>query len=195
MTSRLILSYKLLNNDHLFKLEYDGLVKDIKTSDFEIKSLVDGHHTKLTITSSTDILLVDAKIVMNHKYHEDDSFFLNGFQTWTDSLEYPYDYELRNVKNIAPALLNRFSFDKYGETDFYKYQKNVFHAFDISYLYGADPLFIGSLNYQNAYLIIEHYKHTNKLILKSDVEGKRLNPQETLRAFSTCHMSVCHTLA
>ena len=183
MTSRLILSYKLLNNDHLFKLEYDGLVKDIKTSDFEIKSLVDGHHTKLTITSSTDILLVDANIVMNHKYHADDSFFLNGFQTWTDSLEYPYDYELRNVKNITPALLNRFSFDKYGETDFYKYQKNVFHAFDISYLYGADPLFIGSLNYQNAYLIIEHYKHTNKLILKSDVEGKRLNSQETFTLF------------
>ena len=183
MNNHLILSYKFPNNDHLFKLEYDGNDLNIKTSAFEIKSIQEGNHSIITICANTSISLVEAKLVMNHKYYEADSFFLNGFQTWTDSLEYPFDYELRNVKNITPALLNRFAFDKYGETDFYKYHKNVFHAFDISYLYGNEPLFIGSLNYQNAYLIIEHHKKTNKLVLKSDVEGKILNNNEKFNLF------------
>ena len=183
MISRLIISYKLIDNEHVFKLEYDGLIKNIKTNDIEIKNIQEGSRNIIKIITNNNILLMDARLVMDHKYYEEDSFFLNGFQTWTDSLEYPYDYELRNVKNITPVLLKRFSFDKYGETDFYKYQKNVFHAFDISYLKGVEPLFIGSLNYQNAYLIIEYYKHTNKLVLKSDVEGKKLNINEEFTIF------------
>lgn len=172
MMSKLVVSYKLTDSEHIYKLEFDGASKSIKTSDFDLEEKQVDCHNTLTLIASKDVELVGASITINHKYHEEDSFFLNGFQAWTDSLEYPYDYELRNVKNIAPALLNRFAFDKYGETDFYKYQKNVFHAFDISYLYGTNPLFIGSLNYENAYLIIEHYKHSNRLVLRSDVEGK-----------------------
>ena len=181
--NKLTISYKLLNNDEIFKLEYNGLAKNIKTDDFELDTKQEGHRSIINIVSHKEIELVEASITFDHQYYEDDSFFLNGFQTWTDSLEYPYDYELRNVHNINKTLLNRFAFDKYGETDFYKYQKHVFHAFDISYLYGNDSLFIGSLNYMNAYLIIEHYKHNNKLVLRSDVEGKVLSVNDTFSLF------------
>ena len=111
MIKQLILSYKLLNNNHIFTLEYDGSILDIKTRDFEIKHLQDNNHNTLTFKANTPVTLLSARIVMDHKYSEEDSFFLNGFQTWTDSLEYPYDYELRNVKNITPTLLKRFLFD------------------------------------------------------------------------------------
>ena len=183
MISKLIISYKLLDNEHLFRLEYDSIVKDIKTADFDIESKTDGNHYTINLIAHKGIRLADARLIIDHKYHENDSYFLNGFQTWTDSLEYPYDYELRDVRNISAPLLKRFAFDKYGETDFYKYQKYVFHAFDISYLYGIDPVFIGSLNYKNAYLIIEHYKHGNKLILRSDVDGKELNEGEVFSLY------------
>lgn len=163
----------------------EGIVKTTSVSNQEILITENETETKsvVNITANKNIELISAQKEFQKKYQATDLFFLNGYQSWTDSFEYSYTDKLRDARKF-PKLLNRIcALDKYGDSHFYKYQKNVLHAIDVSYVKGSSDFFIANNNYKTAYLIIEHHKNEGKLILKSDVEGIKLSQNQTSTIF------------
>lgn len=141
------------------------------------------NRTVVEISTTKDLFLESAEIAIDYAYDKSDRFFLNGYQSWTDSFEYSYNDKLKDVNKLPKSITKAYAFDKYGDGFFYKYNKNVLHGFDVSYVSGKKQLFIGNNNFKTAYLIIEHHKKADTLVLKSDVKGIKVLAGKTVTVF------------
>ncbi len=142
----------------------------------------DGFRHKVTVRPENDVCLVSyyeydngfAKGIGDMKALKDSFFFMNGYQSWTDTKEFRTCEKERDVMKLPRKLVDMFSFDKYGDAFFYKYGKDYLHGYDTFYAKGPRELFIQNLNYKNAYLIFELNRKTGALTVKSDVEGAEI---------------------
>ncbi len=139
----------------------------------------------IEILALTDIVLHSAEIKTDIKFDKDSKFFLNGYQSWTDTKEaYIYEYEkiAQRAKTFfkkareedtfgktRDLLLNRFAFDRYGDVLFYDYDKNKLHGYNIFYIKGSKPYFSFNNNYKLSNLIYEVHREQKKIVLVSCV--------------------------
>ena len=114
---------------------------------------------------------------------ENDRYFLNGYQSWTDTKEtYLFERE-RDVSRLPRALVSRFALDRYGDAAFYPYRKNVLHGYDVFYVRGSRECFFANLNADNAFLVFEIDRTTGNVTLSGDVAGATLAAGEE---FTVC---------
>ncbi len=171
-----------------FILDFDKNDTNYKISslDSQIVSFNESFKDKryiLSLNTKEEIKINSIKIEIEHKFLKSDLFFLNGYQSWTDSYLYKYEDKFKNIMKTPKFLLKAFAFDKYGDSHFKKYDKNVFHGYDFAYIKGEESVFIASLNYKNAFLIINFDKKNNKIILESDFNNTRVSGDVTLFDF------------
>ncbi|MBO4323237.1 MAG: alpha-galactosidase [Clostridia bacterium] len=154
----------------------------------DLEIIVSGEEFRRTVKvrAKKDIVLnsyfeAGYKFVPSEKYEKDpkgDLYFMNGYQSWTDSREYYGDAQERNVTRLPRLLLNTFAFDRYGDASFYSYDKKILHGYDIFYVKGSYGAFVLNLNYKRAYLIAELVRREGSLNLTFDVNGKVLKSGE-----------------
>lgn len=60
-----------------------------------------------------------------------EKIFMNGYQTWTACPEYSRTSLIRGVRGIPPAVVKRFSLDRYGDYHFVDYpaKRGILHGF------------------------------------------------------------------
>ncbi len=112
-----------------------------------------------------------------------DLYFINGYQSWTETREFYGDARERNVKRLPGVLVRNFAFDRYGDATFYEYDKRVLHGYDVFYVRGSSCGFAASLNAENAYLIFELVRRDGAVSFLSDIGGVALGPGES---FTVC---------
>ncbi len=105
-----------------------------------------------------------------------DLYFINGYQSWTETREFYGDARERDVTRLPGALVRNFAFDRYGDATFYEYDKRILHGYDVFYVKGVSGGFVASLNGSRAYLIIEVVRRDGAVSLLSDVGGVTLAP-------------------
>ncbi len=142
----------------------------------------DGHVT-VSITAFAAITLISAGTALQHPYGKDDLVFANGYQSWTETRQFSAKEGLRNLSRLPAKLTERFALKAYGSQYFEPAEKNTKVAFDLFEIIGTAPLFIGNLNYKNAYLIIRPDQSNGTITLKSDVEGLELAAGESFTLF------------
>ena len=135
-----------------------------------ISETKNNNRTTVVLKAKKDIKIESAEICMEYSYQSNDLVFVNGYQSWTDTKEFTVKENLKNIYKVPKFLVDKFAFDKYGDAPFKKYRKNVLHGFDYSYIKGNNPVFIGTYNSKNAYLIINHEIKNNKIVLESDAK-------------------------
>lgn len=189
-----------MNETYNFFLSYisEGTLKTVSPEaiealgkDLVIESDDDGFRHKVSVKALNDIELVSycefdhgfSRPVSEAGRIRDNRYFMNGYQSWTDTKEFKLNEKERDVKRLPKKLVDMFSFDKYGDAFFYKYDKYVLHGYDTFYVRGSKELFIQNVNYKNAYLVFEINRRTGALLLRSDVEGARIASGE---AFTVC---------
>lgn len=168
-------------------LEYsvNGTIRSTEKTndDVTITCTKEGNRSVAVAVANEEITLESCVETFSREYKKTDRFFVNGYQSWTDSFEYSYGDKLKDAQKLPKFLNRKFAFDKYGDSFFQKYRKNVLHGFDVSYVQGTNPVFIASNNFKNAYLIVEHHKNAGKLVLKSDVKGISLKKGESITVY------------
>ena len=108
-----------------------------------------------------------------------DLYFINGYQSWTETREFYGDARERDVKLLPKPLLRSYALDRYGDALFYEYDKRILHGYDAFYVKGTNEAFVWSLNSKNAYLIAEVVRRVGAVTLRSDLRGVRLQAGET----------------
>ncbi|MBQ7475003.1 MAG: alpha-galactosidase [Clostridia bacterium] len=103
-----------------------------------------------------------------------DLYFINGYQSWTETREFYGDARERDVTRLPGVLVRNFSFDRYGDATFYEYDKRILHGYDVFYVKGGSNGFAASLNAKNAYLIIEVVRRDGAVSFLSDIGGVTL---------------------
>ncbi|MCD7725662.1 MAG: alpha-galactosidase [Clostridiales bacterium] len=141
-----------------------------------------GQRNTFTVTAKSSLTILSATISIPYTYRKKEPIFVNGYQSWTDTKEFLAGESLKDIRRLPRFLVDRFAFDGYGDSRFKDYKHGVLHGYDISY---ADNIFIGSFNYRNAYLIINHDVRNKRIILESDVSGLKLKGSICLFDFTT----------
>ncbi len=144
-----------------FTIEYkvSEILKSTAESneDLDLSAVEENHRFTVKLKAKKVIRILNFKQSFPFFPDENDLYFLNGYQSWTDTKEFTPKERQRNVKKLPKFILNAFSFDRYGDASFYKYDKNVVHGYDIFYNKGNNgkEKYILNLNYKLSYLLIE----------------------------------------
>ena len=171
----------------MINLKYflDGSLISTKTDNENvlINETKKGSRRTVTVTALSDIVLSDAYMYFKKYFNPEDSIMANGYQSWTATKEFSMGENLKDLDRLPKRITDKYSFKAYGSQAFWKNAKKVPLGFDFSYINGESPLFIGSYNYKNAYLLIWFEEENNRIKLQSDVEGKVLYAGETYTIF------------
>ncbi len=156
--------------------------KEPVSSECEIRVEEDGSLRRVLLTAREKISLLsyeETPEFLSGECGKDDLFFLNGYQSWTDSFERTLSEKEKSLNRVPKALVKAFSFDRYGDYGFYPYRDGYLHGFDLFYEKGKRGAFLFSQNAAYAYLLIEVERRSGKVKLFSDVAGAKLKAGET----------------
>lgn len=169
-------------------IEYIKENKLYKTSmsneDLEIIINDYNNNYKCDVIVKNDITLNKAIISLNNFINSNDLYFLNGYQSWTDTHLTNMEMVEKNILKMPKFITEKFGMLDYGDAKFYEYNKNKLHGYDLFYIKGNKNDFFYNLNYKQAYLIFEIIKNTKVLNLISDVKDKTLKTGETFTIFN-----------
>lgn len=151
-----------------------------------------GERVKVILTAKVPIII--EKSVFDHIYHYDETcrIFLNGYQSWTETREYEITEKVHNMNRVSKKLKDKFHFDAYGDPWFYRYRDDLWHGYTYTYVENAakECDFIGSLNEENAYLIVNHEAKSDVIRLETDVAGRAVEDSFVLFDFVNYHGTV-----
>lgn len=150
-----------------------------------IEIIIEGERVRVELEPKIPLIL--EKTIFDHEYFYDDTcrIFLNGYQSWTETREYEITEKVHNINRLPAGIKDRFHFEAYGDPWFYHYRDDVWHGYTYSYVENEakECDFIGSLNEENAFLIINHEAKNNVIRLESDIYGKAVRDRFTLFDF------------
>ncbi|MBR6349397.1 MAG: alpha-galactosidase [Lachnospiraceae bacterium] len=173
------LKYKL-NGEH-------RVLKGLENEDAQLEVIKADNRTTIILHPKKNIELVNASIKVDYVFDSTSKIFLNGYQSWTETREFELNEKVHNMNRLPKKLKEMFHFENYGDAWFYKYDKNCFHGYTYCYVKDKDDhaSFTGSLNEENAYMIIHYNKKDNIICLESDCEYKR--PEGDFKLFDFVH--------
>ena len=146
------------------------------------------NRTTAVVIAKTDIKLIKGIDDIEFEYKQGDSYFFNGYQSWTDSFEVPYNIVEKNIFKAPHLVTLKYAMYAYGDSIFYRYRDYKLHGYDLFYSRGSNEAFIYNLNYNNAYLIIEAIRVGNRrLQLVSDLKGISLKAGDSIVIFDYCY--------
>ena len=155
--------------------------------DVNITTLRSGNHTTIKLLANADIVLEKAYVDYPCHINFKDLYFLNGYQSWTDTKEFKLREQLRDIRKSPHIISHMFAMDKYGDSHFYNYSIRKSHGHDIFYSKGSFESFVFNLNYKTAYLIIELIKDRSSIRLISDVQGLTVKQGQEVNIFDYCY--------
>ena len=123
-------------------------------------------------------ILEDAVAELIWTMAEDEKLFMNGYQTWTHSLEMGKRDRMRGVDQVPGPIRKHFGLDRYGDYHFVSYsdKKGQSHGFSYCYFRKGDTYrLIGSLDETPGYTIFAYDSAAEKLTIRRDCAGVRHN--------------------
>ncbi|MBQ9828700.1 MAG: alpha-galactosidase [Lachnospiraceae bacterium] len=171
----------------MIKLTYtsDGILYTAEETDENVilEEVFEGERHRVKATAKRDLELKDAAIEFTRYFEDDDRIMANGYQSWTETKEFEKGEYLNDLKAGPRPVTSYFKFRYYGSQAFWDLPKGRLQGFDFSWINGRDPLFIGSFNHKNAYLLIWFFRKDNRILLQSDIDGRVLKAGESFTVF------------
>ena len=158
--------------------------------DFKLEITKNGSRTSATLVAKEEIDLVEAVDLLPIQINRKDLYFLNGYQSWTDTKEFKLSNRLRNIKKSPHLISHMFAMHAYGDNHFYHYSIRKSHGYDLFYSKGICESFIYNMNYDTTYLLIELIKNNRSTIrLTSDLKGLKLKAGDSVKIFDYHYFS------
>lgn len=178
------------------KYKADGkkyICKSDKCEHFSLKyDLTDGV-LNLSVFPNAKIEFLSFNIITPYKYSPDDRIFVNGYQSWTDSMEYFTDGKMSELKGsvrrfIKSPMGKKIGLSKSGDTLFWKYPKKsgVFYGWSYGYVRRGNRIDIfGSLDERCGYTAVTFDCTANAVVITKELQGVVFESEKKLLAFAT----------
>lgn len=146
----------------------------------------------ISIQPKTDIQITEFTVRYPYRFTADDRIFVNGYQSWTDSLEYAPDGQMQELSKLTEFLvtespLKHIGHSKSGDTLFHKFprQSGIFYGWSYAYVRRGNKVDIfGSLNERCGYTIITFDTKQNCILVSKDLEGVTFHNETELLSFA-----------
>lgn len=164
------------------KVSFD-FSKSFENSDIRVETSFSDENVcraAVTLISKSPITLNSCRLFTDAKVGQKQKFYLNGYQTWTDSREFTLDETIKNINPLIKPIMGM-----YGDYNFFKYNRNKLRSFTYTYLKvdGDKINLFGSLSEKTGYTVFEYSKVNASLTVIKDCEGLELTPNSSYKAF------------
>lgn len=128
-----------------------------------------------SVKTKSEIELVKLSAEFEYDFTPDDRIFLNGYQSWTDSIEHDIKGRVRGIDHIPDLVSDKYAFASYGDYTFVKYSRTRghIHGFSYGYVKHRDGIydFIGSLGENSGFTIIKVNTDKKTVTVEKDCSG------------------------
>lgn len=176
---RIKLTFK--QNDAPFWLMTDG--SSAQTDKVRFSAAFDGMRLTLRVHADEEIELLSFSATLEHIFSDEERIFLNGYQSWTDSIEHTVSDKMRGLDHIPEKIVAKYAFTQYGDYNFQDYanEEGIMHGWTYGYIRnGAQYILIGSLNENSGFTCIETDTANDAVLLKKDCGGLYLTGDYTM---------------
>lgn len=152
---KLYIEYETENGSYTLSEDISSLEEKNQETALKLQILHKNGRLSLAVYPDQKVILKQVKITgkIETPRKKKTRYFLNGWQSWTDSREYSSSETEKTVGKM-PAFINKqFGFESYGDYTFCgpKLKKGCFHGWTYAYVkLGEDYEFVGSLSEVNA---------------------------------------------
>jgi alpha-galactosidase len=160
-------SFELSTNELLEGYEDDKIILGLETIDTDLLRY------KLWITPKKEVSFERLEGIVEHQYDLHEHIFVNGYQSWTDSVEMTISGKQQGISSLAKPIIKKYALDAYGDYQFVKKPKRgQFHGFTYSYIRKNKTYqLIGSLDESMGYTMLHHNSKKNQCVIRKDLEG------------------------
>lgn len=178
------------------KYSVNGKIYDTastETEHFSLETAENDNTLTIKILPKTKLEISDFSLVFPFKYNKTDKIFVNGYQSWTDSLEYSPDGQMQELSTLTEFLimkspLKNVGFNKSGDNLFHKFprQSGIFYGWSYGYVRNGSKInLFGSLSEKSGYTIITFDTNKDSVIVSKDLEGAIFTKETELLSFVT----------
>lgn len=170
-------------------------------------SASENEHFRLKMQKSDNIFLVkiepkvpleitDFTVQYPYAYAPASRIFANGYQSWTDSMEYTPQQKMSELSPLTqwymqlPPIEAKLGMNRSGDLTFHKYPRTsgVFYGWSFGYVReGARVNLFGSLSERSGYTCLTFDANRGRIYITKDLEGKTFEREtELLSLFTMC---------
>lgn len=171
------INFSYTENDESFQVSTTRSVRNDRVF-LEIET--DGNTFSATVHTDNEISIDHISAVFEYPFVEPEKIFLNGYQSWTDSIEHNIDDTLRGINHIPAKISDKYAFSQYGDYNFAHYSNypGNMHGWTYGYIRHMNEFdFFGSLAEETGFTQIIVSVETNEIIFIKDCEGHTINSE------------------
>ena len=173
------------------KYKVDGkayVCNEAKCEHFEVESVIENEVLRVKLNAKAKVSFEKFDLILPYTYQDTDKIFVNGYQSWTDSMEYEPKGQMKELTKLTEFLvtktvLKRIGLPKGGDILFWDYPRKsgVFYGWSYGYVRrGEDVEIFGSLNERYGYTVITFDCNSNEIIISKELEGVEYNGESKL---------------
>lgn len=178
------LAYHLLGNQHqrTMMIAGDGSITGGNDAQ-ELGVSVQGNtHVRRVIACPKASVVIDKiEATMQLTLADADAIFLNGYNSWTDSIERPVDGRMWGLTRVPRSVVRKYALDGGGDYRFVREDARRGHQHGFGYGYvrqGERVLLFGSLNEDSGFTLIKEDLDASTLTFSKEVPRRPLEAKE-----------------
>lgn len=169
-------------NGEIFK------ASSLETEHFSIKTQNDNNSFSAYINAFVPLKIKDFSIKTPYKYSASDKIFVNGYQSWTDSLEYSIDEKMSEQSKLTEFMLMKsplklIGMNKSGDNLFHQFprQQGVFYGWSYGYVRNGDSVdLFASLDERCGYTVVTFDVNGGCVTFGKELEGVTFEGEKKL---------------
>ena len=105
----------------------------VRTDHLSLDIVQDENTLRVDLRTDRDIVIRHVRAVYECSYSASEAIFLNGYQSWTDSIEHTIRDKMHGLNRIPKSLIEKYAFTQYGDYTFVDYpdKPGLLHGFSL----------------------------------------------------------------
>lgn len=180
-----------------FRIEYrvngiQYLATGAKTEHFSLKTSLNGNKLLVILCPKQSMSIDSFTVKCPYTFNSENRIYVNGYQSWTDSLEYRPDEQMSELSGLTEfgvmrTPLQKIGFSKSGDLNFHKYPRSrgIFYGWSYGYIRSGEQIdLFGSLSERSGYTTVTFDAVRNCVLIGKDLEGVTYTDNTEILSFT-----------
>ena len=159
-----------------------------KTEHFDLNIKNEKQQLYVSILPKTQINIDEFYVKLKYSYKDSDRIFVNGYQSWTDSLEYEPKGKMNELSRLTEFFtkntpLKNIGMVKSGDNLFHKFPRNQgeFYGWSYGYVRNGNHIDLyGSLSERSGFTVVTFDVNNQCVTVGKDLEGVTFSKETEL---------------
>jgi len=132
---------------------------------------------EVAVVPTRVIRLQMVQVKLRHAFASDEAVLLNGYQSWTDTVERPAFSRMRGLRGVPRPLVDRYALDGGGDYQSVRYSawRGEMHGFTYAtFRRGEGMVLVGSLDESHGFTLIRTNAAAGEVLLETEPPAREL---------------------